>query len=312
MNELRAFRRDDGRVGIRNHLFALPAVVCANQVAIDVARRYPVLKYIEHQHGCAQIGADLAQTQRIFTDLALHDNVFSSMFVGLGCEGIIASNLFAKAKNRTQKPLDLVIIQESGGTLQTEALLEQWLALRCAEVDFQNRLTVDWSNILVGFLMDDVFNTSHQSIVSKLIQTLYDVGARLVVPARAAHLLEKLVPITTQTDYGQSSQNHYFAMKEGTNILETATGLSAAGAHLIIHLATTPHAFGNPLSPIIRFAYGEEIYRSFRSDFDGVLTDDADIPQLFHQLTRTINGQQTVAEEMGMDDFALYRIGPTV
>ena len=41
MSTLQAYRRPGGEVGIRNHLFALPVVVCANQVAIDVARKFP-------------------------------------------------------------------------------------------------------------------------------------------------------------------------------------------------------------------------------------------------------------------------------
>ncbi|MCL6599472.1 MAG: UxaA family hydrolase [Alicyclobacillus macrosporangiidus] len=311
MNTLAAYRRADGQVGVRNHLFTLPAVVCANQVAIDVARRLPRLKYIEHQHGCAQIGADLLQTRRVFSRLALHPNVYASMFVSLGCEAVVAKKLFEDTRKNAQKPLELVVIQDAGGTLAAEQQVEAWLQQRIQEADALVRETVAWSDITVG-VMGDGDLTGRGPVLTSILQALSDLGARLVVPARHADALRRVAGDAPHTAWGDGSDAQAWVMEEGSNALETATGLTAAGAHLIVHLADRPHGFGTPLAPVVRWSVNEQVYNRFYDDFDGQLVDELDVPRLMEQLSRVISGQETAAEQMGMDDFALYRIGPTV
>jgi altronate dehydratase large subunit len=312
MSTLQAYRRPGGEVGIRNHLFALPVVVCANQVAIDVARKFPRLKYIEHQHGCAQIGADLTQTRRVFTHLALHPNVYSSIFLGLGCEGVVAKSLFSGAKNQTQKPIDLVVIQEAGGTLGAEAEVQRWIDGKSHETDAQVREPVAWSDIVIGILSDDEGLSRRGELLEYCLEAFMDLGARVVVPARHAGMLARFDKEAPLVDYGGRSGNRVWTMQEGSTALETFTGLTAAGAHLIVHLAARPHAFGSPLAPTVRWSINEQVYSRFYDDFDGQLVDELDVPRLVEQLSRVVSGQLSVAEELGMDDFALYRIGPTV
>jgi len=310
MSSLQAFRREDGTVGIRNHLFILPAVVCANQVAIDLSRRHPALKYIEHQHGCAQIGADLIQTERVFSHLAQHSNVYASVFVGLGCEGIIAKDLFAKASHESDKPMELVIIQQAGGTLGAEAVAEEWMESRNSEVKTQVRTAAKWDEITIGFLSDDVPDTK-SPLLDACLESLWDLGVNLVLPKSHAWRTHRLGQVT-EINYGDTATGRLVSMQEGSNALETLTGLTAAGLHLIIHLAQWSHGFGNPLVPVVRWCLNEPVYHQFHDDFDGQFQDELDIPRLIEQLSRVINGQASVAEELGMDDFALYRIGPTV
>lgn len=310
MSTLQAFRRADGTVGIRNHLFILPAVVCANQVAIDMSRKHPGLKYIEHQHGCAQIGADLVQTERVFSHLAQHSNVYASVFVGLGCEGIIAKDLFAKASRESAKPMELVIIQHAGGTLGAQAVAEEWMDSRNGEVRTQVRSVVNWDEITIGFLSDEVPDAK-SPLLDACLESLWELGVNLVLPKSHAWRTHRLGQ-ATEINYGDTARGRLVAMQEGSNALETLTGLTASGAHLIVHLAKRSHGFGNPLVPVVRWCLNEPVFHQFHDDFDGHFQDDLDIPRLIEQLSRVISGQTSVAEELGMDDFALYRIGPTV
>ena len=311
MTPLQGFRRKDGSFGVRNHLFTLPAVVCANQVAIDVAMRYPQLKYIEHQHGCAQIGADLLQTRHIFSQLALHPNVYGSMMVSLGCEGLIARELFNKVSSQTAKPIELVVIQESGGTLKAEEQVEQWVQDAQQGAESQSRSPMSWRDLTVGLLFDE--DTAEQtSLLKQLLGVLHDLGARIVVPSSHQSLAEGLSSGLSTVSHGSSSSESVWAMEPGSNVLETATGLTAAGAHVILHLTGKPHAFGSPLAPTLRWCLDERVYAEFYDDFDGPLRDELDVPRLLEKLTRVVNGVPCVSESLGMDDFALYRIGPTV
>ncbi|WAH35241.1 UxaA family hydrolase [Alicyclobacillus dauci] len=312
MSNVRVFRRNDGSVGIRNHLFILPAVVCANQVAIDVARRNPKFKYIEHQHGCAQIGADLIQTQRVFSNLAIHPNAYASLFVGLGCEGIIAKNLYEDTKARTEKPLGFVSIQGSGGTLKAQSKVEMWLADREDEVPHVPQTEVDWGEIRIGLLMDQPFLENESRQVHRVIDSLLETGVSLVLSSDAERYVPHSFAHVNHIDHGDIARDQLSLMRAGSNGLETATGLTASGAHLIVHLASEPHAFGTPLLPVVRFSLSEASFGACPDDFDGRLLTDADVFDLINETREVIEGKPAVAESLGMDDFALYRIGPTV
>lgn len=312
MTTLRAYDRQNGTVGIRNHLFALPAVVCANQVAIDVARKHPELKHIEHQHGCAQIGADMIQTRQIFRELALHPNVYASMYIGLGCEGIIAKDLYAQTKSVAKKPIDLVVIQEAGGTLGAGNLIEKWVNSRQAEADMIVRTDTSWSHIVIGLLFDAPLERNADHVVAEFVEALWGLGARLIFPESQEAYLRSIVDEFPIVNYGETSMARAFVMREGSNALETSTALAAAGAHLILHFSTHPHAFGNPLVPMIRFAVQAHTFDSFPDDFDGCLHENFEASRLIEQIAQIINGKPSVAEELGLDDFALYRIGPTL
>ena len=52
------YRRADGAIGIRNHVLVLPSVVCANRVARGISQLVSESTWVEHQHGCTQLGAD--------------------------------------------------------------------------------------------------------------------------------------------------------------------------------------------------------------------------------------------------------------
>lgn len=311
MTPLQGFRRADGNFGIRNHLFTLPAVVCANQVAIDVGMRHPQLKYIEHQHGCAQIGADLLQTRHIFSQLALHPNVYGSMMVSLGCEGLVARELFNKISSQTAKPLKLVVIQDSGGTLKAEEQVEQWVLQTEGQAESQPRELMNWRDVTIG-LMFDKDTSQGSSLLKQLLSVLHELGARIVLPSSHRDLAQGLSSALSTVSHGSAHSDAVWAMEPGSNILETATGLTAAGVHAILHLTAQPHAFGSPLAPTLRWCLDTHVYAEFYDDFDGPLRDGLDIPRLVEKLARVVNGVPCVAESLGMDDFALYRIGPTV
>ncbi|WP_083520991.1 UxaA family hydrolase [Alicyclobacillus kakegawensis] len=312
MRGVRVMQRDDGSIAVRNHLFILPAVVCANQVAIDVARRNPQCKYIEHQHGCAQIGADLVQTQRIFSNLAINPNVFASLFVGLGCEGIRTTDLFQAAKSRTIRPIELVMIQGSGGTLSAQAKVEAWVQEQEAAMTVSvAAVEVEWSQLTVGLLYDGSNQEPAPEPVQLFVQSLLGRGLRMVVPDDGP-IAGGSSDVFAHIDHGELATVPISVMKSGSHLLETATGLAAAGVHFIIHFARQPHAFGNPLVPLIRFAMEDVVHEKFQDDFDGLLGHGQDVDRALERMQEIVEGRPSVAEELGLDDFALYRIGPTV
>jgi altronate hydrolase len=93
--EISAFRRRDGRVGIRNEIWIIPTVGCVNKTAETLARwadREYGGKVVDgvyawtHPYGCSQMGADHETTKTILADLAKHPNAGGVLILSLGCE----------------------------------------------------------------------------------------------------------------------------------------------------------------------------------------------------------------------------------
>jgi len=111
--KLTGYRRSDGKVGIRNDILVMPSVTCANIVAENIARQIGA-KCVTHQHGCAQLKKDMEFTKKTIMGFCLNPNVGGIIIVGLGCEGLTAQTLAAEIKEKTDRPVECLIIQDQG------------------------------------------------------------------------------------------------------------------------------------------------------------------------------------------------------
>ena len=145
------YRRPDNTVGIRNHVLVLPTVNCANQVARGIALNTRGAVWVEHQHGCSQLGADAEQTARAFIGHGVHPNVYGIVVVGLGCEVIRAQDVAEEIKKQCPyKPVHTVIIQEEGGSnkaIQAGAAAAQRMVV---EASCLQREPIDASELILG------------------------------------------------------------------------------------------------------------------------------------------------------------------
>lgn len=93
------YKRQDGRVGIRNEIWVINTVGCINKSVetIVLSAREKYRENIEmrsidgifsfaHPYGCSQLGGDLEKTQKILAGLVRHPNAAGVLVVGLGCE----------------------------------------------------------------------------------------------------------------------------------------------------------------------------------------------------------------------------------
>src|SRR5256885_15104917 len=98
------YRRPDARVGIRNHVLVVPAVICSAVVAERIARSIaPVGTALPHLAGCGQLGPDLSVTHDTLAAYCRHPNVGAVVVVALGCEQVVAQHL-ADAARGAGKP----------------------------------------------------------------------------------------------------------------------------------------------------------------------------------------------------------------
>jgi altronate dehydratase large subunit len=143
------YRRPDGRVGVRNHVLILPTIVCATQAAKQITELVQGTVSFIHQHGCAQVGADYDQTFRTYVGLGNNPNVYGVVVLGLGCETHQGRSV-AQEIAKSGKPVELVSIQDHGGTLMTIAQGAKIAAQMVQDASAQFRELCDISELIVG------------------------------------------------------------------------------------------------------------------------------------------------------------------
>ncbi|WP_240417812.1 UxaA family hydrolase [Paenibacillus periandrae] len=144
------YRRKDGRVGVRNHVLILPTIICATQTANRITDLVQGTVSFIHQHGCAQVGVDYEQTFRTYVGIGSNPNVYGVVVLGLGCETHQGRSVANEIAKQTGKPVELVSIQENGGTLMTIARGAQIAARMVQEASMQRRVECDISELIVA------------------------------------------------------------------------------------------------------------------------------------------------------------------
>lgn len=215
--EFLGYRRPDGTVGIRNHIAIIPTAVCSSTVAANIASQIPGAVALPNQHGCCQIGADHEQTVRTLIGLGKNPNVAAVLVVGLGCEGVPIREVAAQIAE-TGKPVEVVVIQEVGGTLKATAeglrlagalarqvahlqpekvdISELCLAIECGGSDFTSGLA---SNPAAGIAADLLVAAGGTAMLS---ETTEFIGAEHVLARRAKtpEIGEKLIRIVRECE----------------------------------------------------------------------------------------------------------------
>jgi altronate dehydratase large subunit len=147
--KIKAYRRENGRYGVRNHLLIMPTSVCAAATAERIAALIPGAVSIPNQHGCCQINSDLALTQQTIVGFGKNPNVGAVLVVGLGCDGIQAAAAAAEVAE-TGKPVEHVVIQDCGGTLKTISRGVELAAPMARVLSMQEREECDMGEIIMG------------------------------------------------------------------------------------------------------------------------------------------------------------------
>ncbi|UNJ81310.1 UxaA family hydrolase [Metabacillus dongyingensis] len=143
------YRRFDGRVGVRNHVLILPTITCATQAAKQITELVHGTVSFIHQHGCAQVGVDYEQTFRTYVGMGTNPNVYGVVVLGLGCETHQARSVAGEIA-KTGKPVEVVSIQDHGGTLMAIAQGAKIAAKMVQDASSQMRELSDFNELIIG------------------------------------------------------------------------------------------------------------------------------------------------------------------
>ena len=102
----RGFRRKQGRAGVRNDLWVIPATACLNGTLRSLLASYhkqywiDAVRLLEHNGGCSRLagGGNLWAVERALSSLALHPNAAGVLVVGLECEDFPLQSLMERVE----------------------------------------------------------------------------------------------------------------------------------------------------------------------------------------------------------------------
>lgn len=150
MMKIKGFVRPDGKVGIRNKVLILSTVGCANGTVQRIAAQVDDTVAIPNVKGCGQIGKGIEIMRKSLVNLTMNPNVYGTILVGLGCETTKPYELAEKIRKINPKPLEVITIQDQGGTLKA---IEKGIKLArnmAAEMSKLERTEVDLSSIILA------------------------------------------------------------------------------------------------------------------------------------------------------------------
>jgi len=180
------YPRNDGEVGVRNHVLFLSTVVCSNGIVHQIGCEFPDVVALEHTKGCIELADDREITRKMLIGLAINPNVGAVIFVGLGCEATTAEYLFRELEGK--KPIAHITIQKEGGTSKSLAkcrrLAREFLektrrqkrepftvdklviATKCGGTDWTSGII---SNPSVGFISDRIVQGGGTSLLGETV-----------------------------------------------------------------------------------------------------------------------------------------------
>ncbi len=146
---IRAFRRSDGRPGVRNHVIVLPTVVCANAVAEEVGRRVRGVHAITHAYGCTLDPVANSEMTSVFAGIAANPNVYAAILVSLGCETVMGEEVMDRAR-RMGARCELIAIQEEGDTFAAADAAAELARRFAREAESTERTDCSESDLVVA------------------------------------------------------------------------------------------------------------------------------------------------------------------
>ena len=235
------YRRPDGRVGVRNYVLILPASVCASDTTRIIAQQVDGAVTFNNQQGCSQVASDQQLTMDVMAGYAANPNIYGTVVVSLGCENCQMDLVTAAIRERTNKPIREVIIQEAGGTLKAVEVAVRYAREMVAEATMLQREEFPISELIVGTecggsdptsglaanpaigaMSDLLVEAGGTSILSETTEL---IGAEHILARRAVNkeVHDRIYEITTRFE------EHFHGVGEDVRVGNPSPGNKAGG-----------------------------------------------------------------------------------
>lgn len=239
MLKFKGYLREDGSVGIRNHILVLPLVICANSVVEAIGKDHPDVIVIPHVYGCTFDPMSNEEITNTFIGLGKNPNVSSVLLVSLGCETVNLNEVYEGIIS-SGKPVKTITIQEVGGTVNAieegkkiikefkrlnentstveASISELIIGTECGASDSYSGLS---ANPVVGHVCDKFVNLGATTILTEVTEF---IGAEDILAEQCANqdIAMELLDIIKETEDNLARVGH-------SDIVDISPGNIAGG-----------------------------------------------------------------------------------
>src|SRR5918995_1897517 len=306
----RGYRRENGGVGVRNHVVILPLDDLSNAACEAVANTIKGTLALPHAYGRLQFGKDLDLHFRTLIGTGSNPNVAAVVVIGIE-DGW--TNRVVEGIARTGKPVtgfgiegtgDLMTIAkasriakdylQAASELKREEfpISELWVSTKCGESDTTTGLS---SCPTVGNMYDKLIPAGIHGCFG---ETSEITGAEHLAKERAASpdVAEKWFRIW------KSYQDDVIEAHKTNDLSDSQPSKG--------------NVIGNPIVPVVKITGNPKTVRTMSEhvdvDVSGVLRRDMTIPEagdaLIEMVVRTANGRLTAAESLGHREFVMTKL----
>jgi len=152
---MEGYLRSDGRKGIRNVIAVVYTVECAHHVATRIASGLDDDVHVIGFGGCYPNDYATMMLERLTT----HPNVGAVLLVSLGCEGFDRDRL-AGIIGATGRLVHTLVIQQEGGTRLTTEAGRAWIERARTQLAEVPRVPVELADLVVGTICGGSDSTS--------------------------------------------------------------------------------------------------------------------------------------------------------
>ena len=297
LSRFQALKTERGWAGDQVAL-VMPTSLCSSQIARMSAcrlnRKGPglgrqVSRYVSlvHTEGCAVAGRDGEELyHRTLLNYMTHPMVRFSLFLEHGCEKTHNEFLQKKlvAEGERLDRFGWASVQLDGGIQRVLERIDTWFGRAMAGAREPERAASGLENLRVGLMLADPVPGSLAGQVARLIRLIVGGLGTVVVPAtfgfRSAGDLHRDLKIPQSVApslaYGETPRSPGLHLMEmpTEHIVESLTGLGAAGVDVIVMIVEEKPAQGHPLVPTLQITLPGESSSSPLDDFDLVLRGD--------------------------------------
>ena len=186
---INAYKRKNGKIGVRNEIWIIPTVGCINKAADRLAKIGNeiigegcdgVFAYT-HPYGCSQLDEDQENTRKILAALVNHPNAGGVLVLSLGCENTNIANFKPYLGEIDNDRVKFLCAQDVEDELEAGAELIKELYNNIK--DFK-REPVGFDNLIIGYKCggSDAFSgITANALCGRINERLTDAGASTIL-----------------------------------------------------------------------------------------------------------------------------------
>ncbi len=214
-----AYKRQNGKIGIRNEVWIINTVGCCNKISEHLAsaagqryrgRQIDGVFQFSHPYGCSQLGEDHRNTQKILAGLVRHPNAAAVLVLGLGCENNHLDQFRAVAGETDEGRVRWLNAQDVGDEVEAGLLLldelvayaesfhrepaalsELVVGLKCGGSDAFSGIT---ANPLVGVFTDRLLAHGASALLTE-VPEMFGAETILMERCRSREVFEQTVSL---------------------------------------------------------------------------------------------------------------------